>query len=162
MIAPPAPTRHAAASAALLALLLAGCAKEARTLASDQPQTPPNGPGDPRAPRYEDNVYQVAQGSRYFTWYGCGGCHASDATGVRALGDGVWRHGNTPNRVYAFIAHGHSGASGDYGARIPVEQLWQITAFTRSLDKQDPARTRRGELDMKGEPQGDRWSGPVR
>jgi mono/diheme cytochrome c family protein len=139
----------------------AGCSGESRTLGPDLPQTPPTGANDPRAAKYEDNVYQVSQGGRYFTWYGCGGCHGADATGPLALGDPLWVHGSDLHAVYAFIARGHSGKLARYGDLIPAEQLWQLTAYVRTLPDIAPERRRRQDLDLTGEPQGRTWPGPI-
>jgi mono/diheme cytochrome c family protein len=147
---------------AMLATVLAGCTREARLLASDQPQTPPDGPADPRISRYEDNFYQVAQGGRYFGWYGCAGCHGPSAKGALDLADGRWLHGGALSQVYASIAAGHRAPLPRYGERIPVEQLWQIAAFVGDLPKHDPAKNRRNALDQQGEPQGASWQGPQR
>jgi cytochrome c oxidase cbb3-type subunit 3 len=143
-------------------VLLAGCSKEARTLSADLPQTPPYDAADPRIAKYQENAYQVAQGGRYFTWYGCGACHASGAKGVLDLGDGRWRHGGAFDQVYAVIAHGHRGVSANYGDKIPVEQLWQITAYTRDLTKVPPEKRRRQDHDQQAEPQGSTWTGAER
>jgi mono/diheme cytochrome c family protein len=145
----------------VMALLLAlpACSKEARVIASDQPQTPPNGPADSRAARYEQNDYQVSQGGRYFSWYGCSTCHGPSAKGALDLADGHWQHGGTIDRVYAFIADGHGAAN--YRLRIPDEQLWQLAAYVRSLPQTDAARTLRQNADEAAEPQGSRWNGPV-
>lgn len=145
----------------MMFVALASCGQESRTVGPDLPQTAPNGPQDPRAAKYEGNAYQVAQGGRYFTWYGCGACHGADAQGGRDLRDKVWRHGSELNQVYAFIAHGHPGPLARYGARIPTEQLWQITAYVRSLPQLTPEKRRRQDLDEVGEAQGTRWTGPV-
>lgn len=141
---------------------VAGCSKESRTLGPDLPVTAPNGPADPRVAKYEGNVYQIAQGGRYFTWYGCGGCHGSGAQEAANLGDKQWAHRGAPDQVYAFIAHAHPGKLATYGDRIPAEQLWQLTAYVRSLPKLAPERRRRQDLDQVGEPQGRIWSGPVK
>ncbi len=85
---------RAAAAALAIATLVAGCGRERRSLAADQPQTPPTGAGDPRAPRYEKNAYQISQGGRYFTWYGCAGCHGAGAEGVKNLAKPQPRHGD--------------------------------------------------------------------
>jgi cytochrome c oxidase cbb3-type subunit 3 len=142
-------------------MLMAGasCSKEGRTLATNQPQTPPVGATDPRIPAYVDNVYQVSQGGRYFTWYGCGGCHGTGAAGVTNLDDNQWRHGGTLDAVYRFIADGHGVK---YRTRIPVEQIWQISAYVLDRAKATPAKNRRAEMDGKGEPQADKWDGAVR
>jgi cytochrome c oxidase cbb3-type subunit 3 len=146
---------------AAVLLALSACNRESRTTAADLPQTPPMGAHDPRAARYERNAYQVAQGGRYFTWYGCGGCHGGGAKGVLDLGDTRWAHGSDLDRVYAFIAGGHPGRHARYGERIPPEQLWQITAYVRNLPQLAPERRRRQDLEQVGEPQGRIWAGPV-
>jgi cytochrome c oxidase cbb3-type subunit III len=147
---------------AACALSLASCSEESRAVGPDLPQTAPNGAQDPRAARYERNVYQVGQGGRYFIWYGCGECHGGGATGSRNLGDNIWVHGSDLDQVYAFIARGHRGALGRYGERIPAEQLWQITAYVRTLPQLTPKKRRRHDVDQVGEPQGASWAGPVR
>lgn len=143
-------------------VLLAGCSKEARTLSADLPQTPPHGGADPRIAKYQENAYQVAQGGRYFTWYGCGACHASGAKGVLDLGDVRWRYGGAFDQVYASIASGHRRVAVNYGDKIPVEQLWQITAYTRDMTKVPSEKRRRQDHDQQGEPQGSTWAGAER
>lgn len=103
---------------ALLTLATAGCSAESRTIGPDLPQTPPHGAADPRIARYERNVYQVSQGGRHFTWYGCAACHGADATGWRNLNDQQWANGSGFDQLYRFIAAGHQGALARYGERI--------------------------------------------
>lgn len=148
--------------AAILLLLTAACTRENRTLGPDQPQTPPNGPGDPRAQYFESNDYQVSQGGRYFTWYGCGSCHGDDARGSLDLAADQQRQPLSFDRLYAAIADGHKRFGHDFGAKIPTEQLWQIAAYVHELASLKPERRRRQDLDQAGEPQGSTWSGPVR
>ncbi len=144
-----------------LFVMLAGCSAESRSVGPDLPQTQPFGAQDPRAARYEGNAYQIAQGGRYFTWYGCGGCHGSDASGPLNLNDKLWKRGGDLDQVYRSIASGHAGAMARYGARIPTEQLWQITAYVRTLPQLKPEKRRRQDLDQVGEAQGSTWAGPV-
>ncbi|WP_420139772.1 c-type cytochrome [Sphingomonas sp.] len=148
------------AAALLLLAVSAGCARESRTMGPDQPQTPPDRADDPRASRYQDNLYQVAQGGRYFTWYGCGVCHGADAKARLDLAHSASARTWPIDRIYAKIA-GHAPGLPRYGDRIPPEQLWQITAYVRSLPDLPPERRRRQALDQIGEPQGSAWPGPV-
>jgi mono/diheme cytochrome c family protein len=143
---------------ALLAACLCSCSKEARELGPTLPQTRPMGDDDARVSAYQDNLYQVSQGGRYFSWYGCSGCHTDDARDELNLADGRWYRGSGFAHVYGAIAdlHGRPG----YGARIPVEQLWQLTAYVRDLPKHFPEKRRRLELDQRSEPQGSTWPGP--
>jgi len=141
--------------------LLSACGAEKRTTGPGQPQTAPTGPGDPRVALIEASFDQISQGGRYFSWYGCGSCHAQGAPGARELGDPNWSHGGGFDQIYRSIAD-HPGISPAYGARIPTEQLWQLAAYVRSLPSLAPDRRRRQDFDQKSEAQADTWPGPVR
>jgi cytochrome c oxidase cbb3-type subunit 3 len=132
--------------------MLAACSNEKRTVGADLPRTPPTGAGDQRIEHYQDNAFQISQGSRYYLWYGCGGCHASGSGAGPDLAKGRWRGGEAFNAVYASIAHGHAHSPGDYEGLIPVEQLWEITAYVRSLPSLDPQQHRRQDIDTYAEP----------
>jgi cytochrome c oxidase cbb3-type subunit 3 len=155
----PSPRRALALS---VLVALAACGKESRVVGAEPPQTPPIARDDPRVPTYQGNVYQVAQGGRYFTWYGCGACHGLEAKRAPSFTDGRWRHGDAFEQVYAFIDHGHGGLPVADGRTIPVEQLWQITTYVRDLALQTPEKRHRQDVDQQGEPQGKTWTGAVR
>ncbi|MEH3121353.1 MAG: hypothetical protein PGN16_05115 [Sphingomonas phyllosphaerae] len=142
------------------ALALAGCQREARDIGPSLPQTAPNSAADPRIGYYQDNVFQVAQGGRYFSWYGCTACHDESASGSRNLADGRWRYGAEFDQVYASVARRHGALN--YAARVPPEQLWQLTAYVRDLSLHTPEKRRRLGVDQVGEPQGRVWAGAVR
>lgn len=144
-----------------IGLILSACEPERRELALGEPITPPTGPGDPRAKLFEDNFYQVSQGGRLFTWYGCGACHDASATGYRNLNDRLWRHGGSVDQIYASIAKGREGGMPAFEGRIPSLVLWQITAYVRQLPKTKIDQRIRQDTDEKGEPQGEHWSGPL-
>ena len=145
--------------AVLMAAVVSGCSGEARTVTPGVPQTRPRSNDDPRIPAYQANAYQISQGGRYFGWYGCAGCHDERSDAARNLADGRWRHGSGFAAVYAAIADGHGAA--DYGRRIPVEPLWQITAYVRDLPRHKPEKRRRATVDQAAEPQGASWRGPL-
>lgn len=140
----------------LLAAVQPGCSREARLLASDQPQTAPSGTADPRTAGYVDNYYQVAQGGRYFTWYGCANCHGAGSRTAPDLSNGS---GKPVPVLYAAMTSG--AAHPGYDKRIPPEQSWQIAAWLNDAAHSKPERNRRNSLDQQGEPQGPKWSGPL-
>lgn len=148
------------ATGLMVASLLAGCQREAREIEPSLPQTAPNSAADPRIGYYQGNVYQIAQGGRYFSWYGCVACHDDNAPGSRNLADGRWRHGGGFDRVYASIAQRHGALN--YAARVPAEPLWQLTAYVRDLSQHTPEKRHRLAVDQVSEPTGRIWSGPVR
>jgi mono/diheme cytochrome c family protein len=142
----------------LLAACLCGCSNEARNVGPTMPQTPPSGDDDARVSAYQANLYQMSQGGRYFAWYGCSGCHTDDARGVLNLPDSLWRYGSGFSQVYGSIADRHGALQ--FRTRIPVEQLWQLTAYVRDLPSHTPEKRRRLEVDQKAEPVGPAWTGP--
>lgn len=150
--------RGATILAPVALLAVAACRDEARNLGPRPPQTIPVGNVDPRIPAYQANLYQVAQGGRYFAWYGCSGCHDDSARGAANLSDGRWHRGGGFADVYRAIAR-HRPAPA-YEETVPVEQLWQLTAYVRDLPAHHPEKRRRVSLDQRGEPQGSQWSGP--
>ncbi|CAM3148812.1 MULTISPECIES: c-type cytochrome [Sphingomonas] len=141
----------------VLACLISACGKEARDIGPTVAQTAPVGKKDPRIALFQGNVWQIAQGGRYFQYYGCAGCHHDGAPGTRDLADGLRRGADFP-AVFASIAHGHGDRS--YATRIPDEQLWQLTAYVRDLERHTPQKRRRQMLDQRSEPQAATWRGP--
>ena len=131
---------------------LTACSKEARPVGPSLPLTAPTSAIDPRVDLYQKNALQISQGGRYYIWYGCAGCHTGVGAGRLDLGLGKWRHGDSFDAVYASIADGHPNGLGISGERIPVEQLWQITAYVRELPGMDPQKRRRQDLDAAAEP----------
>lgn len=140
------------------AIGVSGCSREARDVGPTLPLTAPNGNADPRIALYQDNVAQVAQGGRYFAWYGCSGCHTETSQGAANLPDDRWHRGGGFAQVYATIALGHGPLA--YNERVPTEQLWQLTAYVRDLPTHGPEKRRRAAVDQQAEPVGDNWNGP--
>lgn len=140
---------------------LSACGREARE-DGVQPRTGPNDADDPRIAYFDLNAYQIGQGARYAAWYGCNGCHRQGAEGILNLGDASWRYGGSFPDIYQSTADRHPAPGQRFGERIPVQQLWQITAYVRNLESLGAERNRRQSLDQAGEPQGGKWSGALR
>jgi cytochrome c oxidase cbb3-type subunit 3 len=171
------------ARAAWLGLvLLAGCDRETRPLAPPaQASLLPGGalPGhrDVAAPaavpavqatlpptqnRYEDFAYAVAQGKRLYRAYNCNGCHAQGGGDIGpALMDAKWRYGSDAASVFATIAHGRPRGMPAYGSHVPAEQIWQLTAYVRSMSGLLPGDVApsRGDTLQASEPENRRKGG---
>ena len=142
----------------LLAMAVAtGCEYEKRPVGPDRPLSPPNGAADARIQFYEKNAWQMANGGRLFTWYGCGACHDAQAKGFMSLRGGRLVAFQV---VYGAIANGGDGMP-KYKDRMPTESIWQLAAYVRSLRTLKDTKRERGDLDQKGEPTGAKWAGPV-
>lgn len=145
----------------LLLGLAVGCSEEARPLEPQYPLTAPSSDADPRIAFFEDNRFQVAQGGRYSLWYGCEQCHGLNAKGPEDLSDNTWRHGGRFSEIYAFVAERHPAPEERLSQRVPPEQLWQLTAYVRSLTSLGSEMRMRQSFDTAGEAQGSRAASPV-
>jgi cytochrome c oxidase cbb3-type subunit 3 len=120
----------------LAALSLAGCERETRDFARPQPGAEVGGKEAAAAmvSRYERNAYALASGKRLWGWYNCSGCHANGggASGP-ALSDDAWIYGGDAQAIYQSIAEGRPDGMPAFGGRVPVDQIWQLTAYVRSM-----------------------------
>jgi cytochrome c oxidase cbb3-type subunit III len=135
--------------ALLIAVVLAGCQREERSLrlppplaaALDGVALMANEIGGSPPPvlaalghPYETNAYQLNQGKRLYSWFNCNGCHA-DGGGASgpALIDGWWRYGPDPASIFATIRDGRPNGMPAFGDKLTTEQIWQLTGYVRSM-----------------------------
>jgi cytochrome c oxidase cbb3-type subunit 3 len=138
----------------LLAALLASCQREKRDLrpapvrlalydtGARQSELEPGGPRPQPTvtnPSY-GSAYEIAEGQRLYQWYNCVGCHAN---GGGAIGPPLikesWTYGGEPAQLYDTITKGRPNGMPTWGGRIPEYQIWQIIAYVRSMNRQQPA-----------------------
>ena len=120
---------------ALAAMLATGCEREERRF--EPPAPGARVKAEQRASMigsYERNAYAISTGKRLWTWYNCNGCHAygGGASGP-ALLDDVWIYGGDALSIYTTIAEGRPNGMPAYAGRVPEDQLWQLTAYVRSM-----------------------------
>jgi cytochrome c oxidase cbb3-type subunit 3 len=134
--------------AALALLLLAGCNKGALpALPAQQPDRQgvidsPLAPGmghslitiDPRAAAYYDNADAVNTGKRLFAQYNCSGCHSNGGGGMGpSLMDGAWIYGGRLEQIHETLVEGRPNGMPTWGGKVPDQQLWQLSAYVRSM-----------------------------
>ncbi len=134
--------------AAALVLTCAACQREERSLrtpppaqertiparTSDLQPGPQALPEAPPDPSYLDNAYTISQGRELFRRYNCSGCHANGGGGMGPpLMDKFWAYGSSPTDIHASIAQGRPNGMPSWAGHIPDEQIWQLTAYVRSL-----------------------------
>ena len=150
-------------AALMLALVAAGCDREARDPRGHP--LPEGGPllaaaldpkaSDPRAHDYMDNAYQVSQGQTYYKWMNCNGCHANGGGGMGpALMDHEWRYGSSMEAIVQTIARGRPNGMPSFAARMTPQQIWQVAAYVRSMSAHDRQDVRAGRAEglSAGEP----------
>jgi cytochrome c oxidase cbb3-type subunit 3 len=89
---------------------------------------------DPRAAAYYDNAAAVNTGKQLFAQYNCSGCHSNGGGGMGpALMDGEWIYGDRLEQIHQTLVEGRPNGMPSWGGKIPDKQLWQISAYVRSL-----------------------------
>ena len=141
-------SRYPIELAGLALLLLAGCNKGALpALPAEQPDRQgvidsALAPGmghtlvtvDPRAAAYYDNADAVNTGKRLFGQYNCSGCHSNGGGGIGpSLMDGAWIYGGRLEQIHQTLVEGRPNGMPTWGGKIPDQQLWQLSAYVRSM-----------------------------
>jgi cytochrome c oxidase cbb3-type subunit 3 len=89
---------------------------------------------DPRAALYYNNAEAVNTGKRLFSQYNCSGCHSNGGGGMGPdLMDDVWIYGGRLEQIHQTLVEGRPNGMPSWGSKIPDEQLWQLSAYVRSL-----------------------------
>ena len=143
-------SRRAPATAMLaaVALLAASCERERRDFQSSPPPPPeyaisltdlhPGGSAVPSGPSrspFDGNAYALSEGKRLFSAYNCTGCHANGGGGMGpALIDDEWLYGSGADQVYRTILEGRPNGMPTFRGKVPDSQIWQLTAYVRSMN----------------------------
>jgi cytochrome c oxidase cbb3-type subunit 3 len=132
-----------------LCLILAGCLREKREFRADPPvataysdlRLMPNGIGG--APPYvdtvlgepfENNAYNLSEGKRLYSWFGCKSCHGDGNGGVGPpFLDGWWQYGPEMVSIAASIRDGRPKGMPAFANKLTDDQVWQLAGYLRSV-----------------------------
>lgn len=97
---------------------------------------------------YNHSAYDISEGQRLYNWYNCSGCHANGGGGIGPpLIKKNWIYGGEPANLFDTIVKGRPNGMPSWGGRIPEYQIWQIVAYVRSLNGEQPASATSGRAD---------------
>lgn len=84
---------------------------------------------------YANSPQAIATGKWLFEAMNCAGCHGYKGKGNMGpdLTDGYWRYGGTPVQIYKSIYEGRPKGMPAWGAALPADQIWAMTAYIESL-----------------------------
>jgi cytochrome c oxidase cbb3-type subunit 3 len=86
---------------------------------------------------YEENAYAVSEGKRLFDAYNCTGCHAHGGGGMGPpLMDARWIYGSRPEQIFSTIVEGRPNGMPSFRGKAPDFQVWQLSAYVRSMSGQ--------------------------
>ncbi|MBV9771669.1 MAG: c-type cytochrome [Bryobacterales bacterium] len=85
------------------------------------------------------SAFAISEGQRLFDWYNCSGCHAHGGGGIGPpLIKTQWIYGGEPANIFDTIVKGRPNGMPSWGGRIPQYQIWELVAFVRSLNHEEP------------------------
>jgi cytochrome c oxidase cbb3-type subunit 3 len=88
---------------------------------------------------YEDNALALSQGKQLFSQMNCVGCHAHGGGAIGPpLMDDKWIYGSQPEQIFATIVEGRPNGMPSFRNKLPDYQIWQLTAYVRSMSGQAP------------------------
>jgi cytochrome c oxidase cbb3-type subunit III len=91
---------------------------------------------------YEHNAQAMNDGKRLFSSFNCVGCHANGGGGMGpALIDDEWIYGSNPEQIFATIVQGRPNGMPSFRGKIPDYQVWQLSAYVRSMSGLVPKDT---------------------
>lgn len=134
---------------ALFALALAGCEREERQFRLDPPVlaelektrlmsngisgTPPEVYYAMSEP-YESNAYNLSEGKRLYSWFGCATCHGDGQGGVGpSFLDGWWLYGPEMVSIVASIRDGRPHGMPAFRDKMTIEQIWQLSGYVQTI-----------------------------
>jgi cytochrome c oxidase cbb3-type subunit 3 len=130
--------RHASAAAARKPVPFPASGGRA---VANQPLGPLPGVGDiaPVANPLGSDRTVLEEGRKLFVQFNCAGCHGGRGGGGMgpSLRDPRWLYGSTPDRIFNSIAQGRGHGMPSWGARLPEQQIWLLTAYVSSLRTPD-------------------------
>jgi cytochrome c oxidase cbb3-type subunit 3 len=146
----PVARRVLACCGVFVALAVSGCEREKRDMRLDPPIAaamddirllPNRISGAPpevyfvQDKPYEHNAYQLNQGKRLYTWFGCATCHSADGSGGAGPSflDGWWLYGPEMVSVAASIRDGRPHGMPAFRDKMTTEQVWQLAGYIRTI-----------------------------
>nr|WP_245279201.1 c-type cytochrome [Mesorhizobium loti] len=89
---------------------------------------------------YETDAYNLSQGKRLYSWFGCGSCHGDDGRGGvgPSFLDGWWLYGPEMVSIVASIRDGRPHGMPAFRDRMPIEQIWQLAGYVQAIGSYRP------------------------
>jgi cytochrome c oxidase cbb3-type subunit 3 len=105
-----------------------------------QPGSPSS---QPNVPNPDHGVAaSISEGQRLFGWYNCAGCHSNGGGGIgpplMKINQADWIYGGEPANIFDTIVKGRPNGMPAWGGLIPEYQVWQLVAYVRSLNNEQP------------------------
>jgi cytochrome c oxidase cbb3-type subunit 3 len=83
---------------------------------------------------YESDSFDLSQGKRLYSWFGCASCHGDGrgAAGPSFL-DGWWLYGPEMVSVVASIRDGRPHGMPPFREKMTSDEIWQLAGYVRTI-----------------------------
>jgi cytochrome c oxidase cbb3-type subunit 3 len=83
---------------------------------------------------YESDAYNLSQGQRLYTWFGCQSCHGDGRGNVGpSFLDGWWLYGPETVSIVASIRDGRPHGMPAFRDQMTIEQIWQLAGYVQTI-----------------------------
>jgi cytochrome c oxidase cbb3-type subunit 3 len=83
---------------------------------------------------YESNAYDLSQGKRLYSWFGCKSCHGDGQGGIGpSFLDGWWYYGPEMVSIFASIRDGRPHGMPAFRDKMTTEQIWQLAGYVQTI-----------------------------
>jgi len=83
---------------------------------------------------YEADSFNLSQGKRLYTWFGCTNCHGDGRGGVGpSFLDGWWLYGPEMVSIASSIEDGRPHGMPSFRDRMTTEQIWQLAGYVKTI-----------------------------
>jgi cytochrome c oxidase cbb3-type subunit 3 len=99
---------------------------------------------------YEGKSFNLAQGKRLYTWFGCTSCHGDGRGGSGpSFVDGWWLYGPEMVSIVSSIRDGRPHGMPPFKDKMPIEQIWQLAGYVQSIGAYQAKVAAPGRSDSK-------------
>ncbi|NLS06390.1 cytochrome c [Rhizobium sp. P32RR-XVIII] len=83
---------------------------------------------------YENTAFDMSQGKRLYSWFGCPACHGDGrgGTGPSFL-DGWWLYGPEMVSIVASIRDGRPQGMPPFRDKMTIDEIWQLAGYVKSI-----------------------------
>ncbi|PTM97329.1 cytochrome c oxidase cbb3-type subunit 3 [Mycoplana dimorpha] len=83
---------------------------------------------------YESTGFDLSQGKRLYSWFGCSQCHGDGRGGKGpSFIDGWWLYGPSMVSIVASIRNGRPHGMPAFKDKMTSDQIWQLAGYVRSM-----------------------------
>jgi cytochrome c oxidase cbb3-type subunit 3 len=83
---------------------------------------------------YETSGFDLSQGKRLYSWFGCASCHGDGRGGAGpSFIDGWWLYGPSMVSIVASIRDGRPHGMPAFKDKMTIDEIWQLSGYIKTI-----------------------------